>query len=179
MEKTVWADVEEFLLTRSVAIERLQARMRGEASDATKNRERLLRLRGLLEGKAGERNKVVSLYRSGLLNNAELAQQLEEIDTETAGLASQIEELESKLGGIDANGPVLENAEAFLTRLRKRLDQPLTWERKRQLVELLVGGIRIETIRNGETRENVSSVTYRFASAVEKCTGRDSSRPAS
>ncbi len=60
----------------------------------------------------------------------------------------------------------LESAEALLTRLRKRLDQPLTFERKRQLVELLVGGIRIETIRNGAQRENVVTVTHRFPSAV-------------
>lgn len=176
LEQMVWGDVEEFLRKPSVVTERLQARMRGEASDAAKNRERLRRLRGLLEGKAGERNRVVSLYRRGLLNDAELDQQVVEIDREAAGLASQIEELESKLGGTTANGPALENAEALLTRLRKRMDQPLTYERKRQLVELLVGGIRIETIRNGEKRENVVTVTYRFPSAVEKCTDRGSLR---
>jgi hypothetical protein len=35
---------------------------------------------------------------------------------------------------------------------------------------LLVGGIRIDTIRNAEKRENVVTVTYRFPSAVETCT---------
>ena len=78
--------------------------------------------------------------------------------------------MEGKLAGTDSNGAVLEGAEALLTRLRKRLDQPATFERKRQLVELLVGGIRIETIRNGAQRENVVTVTYRFPSAVEACT---------
>ena len=57
-----------------------------------------------------------------------------------------------KQGGIDSNAAALENAEALLTRLRARLDQPLTYEQKRQLVELLVGGIRIETIRTAEKR---------------------------
>ena len=85
--------------------------------------------------------------------------------------------VESKLGSTDSNGAVLEGAEALLTRLRKRLDQPLTFERKRQLVELLVGGIRIETIRDAAKRENVVTVTYRFPSAVESCTDMDSSPP--
>jgi hypothetical protein len=62
------------------------------------------------------------------------------------------------------------NVETLLTRLRERLDQPLTYERKRQLVELLVGGIRIDTIRSAEKRENVVTVTYSFPSAVETCT---------
>lgn len=170
LERMVWGDVEEFLRKPSVVIERLQARMSGEASDATKNQERLRRLRGLLEGKADERNRVVGLYRRGRLNDAELDQQMEEIDKDVAGLSAQIEELERKPGGTDSNGVALEGAEALLRRLRERLDQPLTWERKRQLVELLVGGIRIETIRSGEKRENIVTVTYRFPSAVEKCT---------
>ena len=170
LERMVWGDVEEFLRKPGVVIERLQARMRGEASDAETNRDRLRRLRGLLEGKADERNKVVGLYRRGRLNDAELDQQMEEIDKDAAGLSAQIEELESKLGGTDSNGAALEGAEGLLTRLRERLDQPMTWERKRQLVELLVGGIRIETIRTGEKRENIVTVTYRFPSAVEKCT---------
>jgi site-specific DNA recombinase len=170
LEEMVWGDVLEFLRKPSVVIERLQARMRDEAGDATKNRDRLRRLRGLLEGKAEERNKVVGLYRRGRLNDAELDQQVEEIDKDAAGLAAQIEELEAKLSGTESNGAVLEGAEDLLTRLRKRLDQPLTFERKRQLVELLVGGIRIETIRDGAKRENVVTVTYRFPSAVAVCT---------
>jgi hypothetical protein len=172
----VWGDVEEFLRKPSVVVERLQARMQAEVGDATKNRDRLRRLRGLLEGKAAERSKVVGLYRRGRLNDAELDEQVEEIDKDAAGLTAQIAELESKLGGTDSNGAVLESAEALLTRLRKRLDQPLSFERRRQLVELLVGGIRVETIRNGEKRENIVTVTYRFPSAVVKCTDRGSSR---
>ena len=176
LERMVWGDVEEFLRKPSVVVERLQARMQAEVGDATKNRDRLRRLRGLLEGKAAERSKVVGLYRRGRLNDAELDEQVEEIDKDAAGLTAQIAELESKLGGTDSNGAVLESAEALLTRLRKRLDQPLSFERRRQLVELLVGGIRVETIRNGEKRENIVTVTYRFPSAVVKCTDRGSSR---
>jgi len=53
-------------------IEGLQARKRSEAADTAKNRERLRRLRGLLDGKAGKRSKVVGLYRRGKLTDAEL-----------------------------------------------------------------------------------------------------------
>jgi site-specific DNA recombinase len=180
LEQMVWADVEEFLRKPSIVIDALQARLRRDAKDTLKDRERLVRLRGLLEGKAGERNKIVGLYRKGLLNDAELAQQLREIDREAAGLATQIEELESKQGSLDSNAAALESTATLLTRLRERLDQPLTYERKRQLVELLVGGIRIDTIRNEEKRENVVTVTYRFPSVVDTCTDTGSSpQPAS
>jgi site-specific DNA recombinase len=175
LEQTIWSDVEDFLRKPSIVIERLQARMRGDAGDAAKNRERLGRLQRLLEAKADERNKVVGLYRKGLLNDAELEEQLTDVDGESKGLSSQIEELERKLGGVDSNRMAMENTETILTQLRKRLDEGLPWERKRQLIELLVGGIRIETIRNGEKPANVVTVTYRFPSVIEACTGRDSS----
>jgi hypothetical protein len=174
LEQIIWGDVEEFLRKPSVVIERLQARMQADAGDATKNRDRLRRLRGLLEAKAEDRNRVVTLHRRGRLNETDLDKHLDTIDQECAGLASQIAELEAKAGGSDSNGAVLEGAEALLTRLRRRLDQPLNFERRRQLVELLVGGIRVETIRNGGKRENIVTVTYKFPSAVVKCTDRGS-----
>jgi site-specific DNA recombinase len=177
LEEMVWSDILEFLRKPGAIIERLKERMRDEANDTGKNRDRLRRLRALLEGKTEERTKMVGLYRRGRLNDAELDQQMEEIEKDAAALAAQIEELESKLGETESNDAVLESAEALLTRLRKRLGQPLTFERKRQLVELLVGGIRIETIRDGAKRENVVTVTYRFSSAVDNCTDRDSWRP--
>jgi site-specific DNA recombinase len=176
LEQMVWTDVEEFLRKPSVVVEHLQARMRKDAKDATQHQERLRRLRSLLEGKAEERNKVVGLYRRGRLNDAELDRQMEEIDKDAAGLTTQISELEGKLGAADAHGEFLESAQGLLTRLRARLDQPLTWERKRQLVELLVGGIRIETLRDGKKRENIVTVTYRFPSAVDTCTDRGNVR---
>jgi hypothetical protein len=166
----VWSDVEEFLRKPSDVIERLQARMRADAGDVTKHRERRDRLRGLLEAKTGERAKVVSLYRRGRLNDAELDHQVEEIDRETKALAGQINELEAKLDGQESQGADIEGIESLLRRLRQRLDQPLSFERRRQLVELLVAGIRVETVRDGEKPENIVTVTYRFPSAVEVCT---------
>jgi site-specific DNA recombinase len=176
LEEMVWRDVEQFLCQPSVVIERLRERLSGELSESSKIRDRLRRLRALLEAKSGERNKVVSIYRKGLLNDAELAQQLQDIDRESAGLNAQIEELELKLGGMDSNRLALDTTEGLLTRLRKRLDEPLTCNLKRQLLELLVGAIRIETIRTGKKPENVVTVAYRFPSAVETCTGTDSLR---
>ncbi len=177
LEEIVWHDVEDFLRCPGTVITRLQACLRGQASDVEKDRARLERLHGLLGAKATERSKVVGLFRKGRLNESELDQQLSDIDREAEGLTAQIEELERKLGNAGANQTALESTEALLKRLRKRLDEPLTWERKRQLVELLVAGIRIETIRDKAKPENVVTVTYRFPSVTENCTDRGSSPP--
>jgi site-specific DNA recombinase len=176
LEEMVWHDVEAFLRNPGTVIMRLQARLRDQASDVGKDRARLHRLQGLLTAKGSERSKVVGLFRKGRLNDSELDQQLSEIDREAGGLAAQIEELERKLGDAGASEAALESTEALLTRLRKRLDESLTWGQKRQLVELLVGGIRIETIRGGPKPQNIVTVTYRFPSVTENCTDRGSSR---
>src|ERR1035441_7987281 len=65
LEEMVWADVLEFLHQPSVVIERLQARMRDEANDTSKNRDRLRRLRGLLAGKDDAGHKGVGLSQIG------------------------------------------------------------------------------------------------------------------
>jgi len=154
LEQIVWDDIENFLRNPGAVIKHLQERLRGDVSDVGKNRARLDRLQCLLAAKADERKKVVSLYRKGMLNDAELEQQLSDIDQESTGLATQIEELERKLGGVDSNSAGLENTEALLTKLRSRLDEPLAYEQKRPLLELLVSGIRIETLRNVAARDH-------------------------
>jgi hypothetical protein len=64
----------------------------------------------------------------------------------------------------------------MLEKLRDKLDAGLTWELKRQLVEVLVDGITVDTIGTEKSREAVVNVRYRFVSSVETCTDRSSLR---
>jgi hypothetical protein len=52
LEQMVWTDLQEFLRLPGVVIEQLRGRLRNDADETVKDRERLNRLRGLLEGKA-------------------------------------------------------------------------------------------------------------------------------
>ena len=58
----------------------------------------------------------------------------------------------------------------MLARLREKLDEGISWELKRQLVEVLVDGISIDTVEAGNRREAVVNVRYKFVSSVETCT---------
>jgi hypothetical protein len=62
--------------------------------------------------------------------------------------------------------------QALLEKLGSRLEQGVSWEVKRQLVEALVGAIRIDTIEESGTRFASIIVTCRFASSIDTCTGR-------
>src|SRR5207249_8184804 len=57
----------------------------------------------------------------------------------------------------------LATARDFLKELNGCLDEPLTWEVKRKLVETLVEGIRVETVGEGAQRDSHVTVTYRFS----------------
>ena len=46
--------------------------------------------------------------------------------------------------------------------LRQRLDQPVSWELKRKLMEVLVAGIRVETVEEDGVKQGKITVSYRF-----------------
>ncbi len=63
-----------------------------------------------------------------------------------------------------ANPPV-GTAQMLLEELRTRLDRQVTWELKRHLVEVLVGGIRVETVDGDEGKFSRTTVSYQFSPA--------------
>jgi site-specific DNA recombinase len=163
LEKQVWADVETFLRNPGPVLAQIQARLESDAGSTAKIRERLKRLEGLRGQKEAERSRVLALYRRGRLNDAGLDDQMEEIQKEEAALEAQIEELKNQVRGADSISQAVSSAEALLTRLRKRLDQPISWELKRQIIEVLVAGIEVETVEVCGVKQARTTVTYRFS----------------
>ena len=163
LERQVWADVETFLRNPGPVLGQIQSKLEAEAQSTGKIRERMKRLEGLLEQKAAERNRVLALYRRGRLTDAALDEQMEEIGKEEAALEVQIEELRSQIRGADSVSQAVSSAEALLTRLRKRLDQPVSCEQKRQIIEILVSSIQVETVEVCGVKQARTTVTYRFS----------------
>jgi len=176
VEQAIWADVENFLRKPSVVIRQLQERLVAERSDSRRQQERLGRLENTLAGKAVERNRILGLFRKGRISEADLERQMDEIDSEETGLRAQIEELSSGIRGVANVSAQIQSTQALLEKLRGLLDQGLSWEIKRQLIEALVGGIRIDTQEEGGKRCASIVVTYRFAGSIATCTGKDSWR---
>jgi transcriptional regulator with XRE-family HTH domain len=106
---------------------------------------------------------VVGLFRRGRLTDADLDAQMDEIGKEETALEAQIDELRGKIGGADSIGETVSSAQALLAELRKRLDAPVSWEQKRRLVEVLVAGVRVDTVEEGGVKQTRTTVTYRFS----------------
>jgi len=163
LERQVWADVEAFLRNPGPVLAQIQAKLEIEVQSTGKVRERLKRIEGVLAQKAAERSRVLALYRRGRLSDAALDDQMEEIKKEESALEAQIEELRNQIRSADSVSQTVSSAEALLSRLRKRLDQPVSWEQKRQLIEILVAGIQVETFEAYGVKQTRTTVTYRFS----------------
>jgi hypothetical protein len=74
-----------------------------------------------------------------------------------------VAELRGKIAGVDSIGATVDSARALLKQLRKRLDEPVSWELKRRLVEVLVAGIRVDTFEEHGVKQTKTTVSYRFS----------------
>ena len=127
----------------------------------------MARLERMLAQKEAERSRVVGLYRRGRLTDADLDAQMDEIGKEETSLEAQIDELRGKIAGADSISATVGSAQALLAELRKRLDEPVSWEQKRRLVEILVSGIRVETVENCGVKQANTTITYRFSQPTQ------------
>jgi transcriptional regulator with XRE-family HTH domain len=155
--------VESFLRNPEPILEQLHARLDSDAKGSEQTRKQVTRLEGLLAQKAIERSRVVGLYRRGRLTDAELDGQMDEIGKEENALEAQIAELGGRIAGAVSIAGSMSSAQALLAQLRKRLDQPVSWEQKRRLIEVIVGGVRVDTVEEGGVKQNRITVTYRFS----------------
>ncbi len=163
LEEQVWSDVETFLRNPEPVLQQLHARLESDAKGSEQFKKQVVRLEGLLAQKANERSRVVGLYRRGRLTDTDLDAQMEEIGKEESALEAQIAELRGKMAGADSIGANLTSAQALLEKLRKRLDEPVSWEMKRRLIEILVAGVRVDTVEECGVKQSKITVTYRFS----------------
>ena len=68
----------------------------------------------------------------------------------------------------------LDNAGSLLRLLQERVKQNFSWEEKRELVELLVSEILVDTHGQGTSKRSEITVTYAFDGGSDNRMGRDS-----
>ena len=161
LEQQVWADVEAFVRNPTEVLAQLQERLREKTEDTEDTHQQIARLEGLIALKTTERSRVLGLFRRGRVTEADLDAQLDEIGKEEAALQRQLEEKRRDI--TPAEGDLTEEASALLAEIGDGLDGPVSDEVKRRLIEVLVAGIRVETIETNEGSQARTTVSYRFA----------------
>jgi transcriptional regulator with XRE-family HTH domain len=163
LEPQVWSEVEAFLRNPEPVLQQLQARLESDSHGADHIRKQVMQLEGLLTQKATERSRMVGLYRRGRLTDGDLDAQMDEIGKEEKGLEAQLTEMRGKIAGADSIGATISSAQVLLEKLRKRLDEPICWDLKRRIIEVLVAGGRVDTVECWGVKQCDITLTYRFS----------------
>jgi hypothetical protein len=80
-----------------------------------------------------------------------LDRQLDDVQAEETLLKEQIVRAKAESQAAREVKAGLQTAEALLRQLNQKMDQPLTWEKKRQVVEALVPAIHVHTQTEGSS----------------------------
>ncbi len=166
VERLVWADIESFLRNPGEILERLRERVSMQDGERQRRQKELDDLTDRLQQKAGERDRVLGLFRRGRIDDATLDQQLDQINTEAFRLHAEIEAATRALAAGDRTAQ-LRSAEELLATLRKRLDGPVPAELKRRIVEILVEKIEANTVERWGVQQSEIIITYRFSQPNE------------
>ena len=162
LEEAVWEEIEGMLRRPERVLARLRGGLAQEQKDLAGQQVQRVRLRQALAEKGAERDRVLSLYRKGRITEDAVERQMQQIAQEEDTLRGELSELTVRLEGIGTEAAQLAAARTALETLGARLQEPLSWESRRQLVESLVEGVRVDTRGEAEERIAVITVTYRF-----------------
>ena len=173
-EDTIWSDIEQFLRNPGEVGEILRQKISARRDDRAPEFDRRS-LEVALKTKAEERARVLGLFRKGRIDEVALDAQLDEIVAEEESLRTRLAAARSPEPEQEA--AALASVPAMLEALREKLDAGVTWELKRQVVEVLVDGITVDTVEAGTRRQAIVNVRYKFVSSVDTCTDTDSSSP--
>jgi site-specific DNA recombinase len=166
VEALVWADIESFLRQPDRILEQLKKHV------SLQDRERPLRQKELdefleqRELKVAERDRILGLFRRGRIDETTLDRQLDLIQHETAALQTQIDTATRLLSAPDRKKQ-LKCAAELLQALRPELEQPVSPELQRRLIEILVDSIEARTIERWGVPHSEVVIRYRFSPPQE------------
>ncbi|MES2463173.1 MAG: hypothetical protein V4671_21535, partial [Armatimonadota bacterium] len=145
VEGQVWSDIERYLRNPGETIGEIVA----AHDDADGETERLLaeskRVKALVKGKEAEREKVISLFRKNIITETDVEKQMADIQKEEIALKQEARNIDSRLRGLSESRDKMHSAEALLIELGRRLEDGLTWEERRTIVETLVEHVIVDS----------------------------------
>jgi site-specific DNA recombinase len=163
LEGLVWTDVRAFLENPGEVLERVREQMQSDDASAELEARRT-DLSKRLAAKSAEKDRYVRAFAAGHISEEELAEYVTD-------LKNQIDNLKLLIGGVEIEltrereqVEAAESVAGWLLTLRERIhevegDTPEAFQKRRELVRLLVEGVTTDRDENGHLRVEI---TYRF-----------------
>jgi len=162
IETLVWEEIERFLRNPGEIIEQLRGVLENQLADTESLEKRVSRLTSDLNGKEDEWESLLRLYRRGQMSEASLDLQMKEVNDEESSLKAEFQRIQSELLKAQNSNESLLSVENILFKLRLNLDAELSWDVKKEIVDALVEGIRVETVETEKGKKPFVKVKYRF-----------------
>ena len=164
IEEIVWEDCRGFILNPGEALAGAQEQLKARQQQvATMMEERATYLRALAE-KCQERERLMIIFQRGRLSLQETETRLDAIAQDEATLRQQVAALDAQRALADAVETHLMDAQRLLEQLQGRLadiEEHNDQGAKREVVEVLVNEIKIDTDEEGEV---TARIRYAFSS---------------
>jgi len=162
LEEVVWNEIKEILLDPEGVLTKLSERYLNQQTQRASLEADKSVMEKAVNDKQQERERMLDLYRRRLISFADLEKQLAKTAGEEAYFKTRLDRLTTGATDQDKMDNRLHSAEKVLLQLHKVLKEPIPWEVKRQVIELLVWGIKVNTITKGSKREAEASITFAF-----------------
>jgi site-specific DNA recombinase len=177
LESLVWDDVRAFIENPGEVLERLRAE--GFDTDVSANELEVRRndLTNRLAAKNAEKDRYVRTYAQGHISEEELADYIADIKNQISNLRLLISSVEDDLASLGESRTQAQSAAEWLLTLRERVseveaDTPEAFQKRRELVRLLVERITVDRDENDHPRVEI---TYRFGPPPENSVLPDNS----
>jgi site-specific DNA recombinase len=168
LESLVWTDVRAFLANPGEVLERVREHMANE-DDSDELEERRSSLKKRLVEAESELDRLVNLYATGEIDTAWLTTHVRDREARIENLKLLITSVESDIASRVQDRLAAEQTKTWLRKLADNLaevegDTPEAFQKRRELVQLLVEKITADRDEDGRARVNM---TYRFGPPPE------------
>jgi site-specific DNA recombinase len=170
LEDLVWADVKQFLENPGETLQRVRKQLDEKADETGELEARHADLSRRLAAKQAEKDRYIRLYAQEHISEEELETYLLDLKNQIGNLRLLLESVEADLSTSAENKQAAKSTEAWLMSLRERIaevegDTETAFEKRRELVRLLVERITADRSEDGQAR---IEITYRFGPPSER-----------
>lgn len=169
IEEVVWKDVLSFLRNPGDVLAQLTEQQKERVWEADRLRDEAAKVKKSLDDLDKERERASTLLIKGVLDERAYKKQADRISADEEQARREVDRLLREALEADAAESRLASVGDLLSQLHSKLDEPLTFNLQRQLVETLVDTITVETVGEGEQRDKRAEVTIRYSFGPKEC----------
>jgi site-specific DNA recombinase len=180
LEAEIWASVDWYIHHPDEVHAQIAAELSGQADTTAQLRAQVAAKQREQDALQGERDRIYTLHRKGIMTETDLTHQLDAIAAEQVKTTAQIAQLTRDLTAADETAARLSGVDAFLADLLAQYDAgPLTTQRERAILEQFVDEMTVTTEVDEETGRLRAVVHVRYPFDPSRLAGsRDVYSPA-